>query len=141
MPNVVTIDQPDVVALIGEAAKKFTRGNKSEAVALAMRRLLKENVREGTLFGAHPGPVRIGEDVDIVGPILDVEPEAEQADRIAGPAVEKEAPAKTPLGKKLMEIRARAIASGMDLLTQEEILSEIENRRGETPDGKTADIC
>ena len=82
MPNVVTIDQPDVVALIGEAAKKFTRGNKSEAVALAVRCLLKGNIREGTLFGAHPGSVQVREGADIVGPILDVEHAVEQMDRI-----------------------------------------------------------
>ena len=76
MENVVTIDRPDVVALIGEAAKKLTRGNKTEAVALAVRRLLAENAREGSLFGAHPGSVRVREGVDIVGPILDVEPDA-----------------------------------------------------------------
>jgi hypothetical protein len=39
--------------------------------------------------------------------------------------------AKTPLGKKLAEIRQRAIASGLRLLTEEEISAEIEQRRGE----------
>lgn len=40
MANVVTINRPEVVALIEEAAKKLTRGNKTEAVALAVRRML-----------------------------------------------------------------------------------------------------
>ncbi len=40
MPNVLTINRPDVVALIEEAADKLTAGNKTEAVALAMRCLL-----------------------------------------------------------------------------------------------------
>ena len=43
--NVVTINRPEVVALIEEAARKLTGGNKTEAVALAMRRLLDENAR------------------------------------------------------------------------------------------------
>lgn len=38
--------------------------------------------------------------------------------------------AKTPLGQKLAEIRARAIASGMKLLTEEELDCEIAERRG-----------
>jgi hypothetical protein len=73
--NVVTIDRPYAVALIGEAAKKLTRGNKTEAVALAVRRLA-ENAREGSLFGAHQGSVRVREGTDIIGPILHVEPDA-----------------------------------------------------------------
>ncbi len=77
MENAVTIDRPDVVALIGEAAKRLTRGNKTEAVALAVRRLLAENAREGSLFGAHPGSVRVREGADIVEPVLDVEPDVE----------------------------------------------------------------
>jgi hypothetical protein len=40
LANVITINRPEVVALIEEAARKLTRGNKTEAVALAMRRLL-----------------------------------------------------------------------------------------------------
>ncbi len=77
MTNAVTIDRPEVLALIDEAARKLTRGNKTEAVALALRRLLAENAREGSPFGAHPGSVRVREGVDIVGPVLDVVPEAE----------------------------------------------------------------
>jgi hypothetical protein len=40
MTNVISINRPDVIARIEEAAKKLTSGNKTEAVALAMRRLL-----------------------------------------------------------------------------------------------------
>jgi hypothetical protein len=72
MPNMVTIDRPDVVALIEEAAKKLTRGNKTEAVALAVRGLLDQEARMGSLFGAHPGSVRICAGVDLVAPALDV---------------------------------------------------------------------
>ena len=77
MAQVVTINRPDVVALIEEAAQKLTRGNKTEAVALAMRHLLDRNARAGSLFGAHPGLVRVRADVDLIAPALDVVPEAE----------------------------------------------------------------
>jgi hypothetical protein len=77
MPNVVTINRPDVVALIEEAANRLTGGNKTQAVALAMRRLLDADARSGSLFGAHPGSVRIREGVDLIAPVLDVAPDAE----------------------------------------------------------------
>jgi hypothetical protein len=77
MPNVVTINRPEVVALIEEAARKLTAGNKTEAVALAVRRLLDETARAGSLFGAHRGSVRVQEGVDVIAPALDVEPDAE----------------------------------------------------------------
>ena len=77
MANVITIDRPDVVALIEAAAKRLTGGNKTEAVALAMRRLLEQNARSGSLFGAHRGSVQVREGVDLVAPALDVEPDAE----------------------------------------------------------------
>jgi hypothetical protein len=77
MANVVTIDRPEVVALIEEAASKLTAGDKTEAVALAVRRLLEETARAGSLFGAHPGSVRVQEGVDVIAPALDVEPDAE----------------------------------------------------------------
>jgi len=77
MANVVTINRPDVVALIEQAANKLTRGNKTEAVALAVRRLLDQDSRTGTLFGAHPGSVRVREGVDLTAPSLDDMPEAE----------------------------------------------------------------
>lgn len=76
MPNVVTITRPDVIALIEKAAKKLARGNKTEAVALAMRRLLDEDARAGSLFGAHRGSVRIREGVELTAPALDVEPDS-----------------------------------------------------------------
>jgi hypothetical protein len=76
MPNVVTIKRPDVIALIEGAAKKLTDGNKTEAVALAMRRLLDQDARAGSLFGAHRGSVRVQGDVDLIGPTRDAGPEA-----------------------------------------------------------------
>ncbi|MCK6453219.1 MAG: hypothetical protein L6R19_20575 [Alphaproteobacteria bacterium] len=77
MANVVTINRPEVVALIEEAARKLTGGNKTEAVALGVRRLLEQSAREGSLFGAHRGSVQVREGVDLIAPALDVEPDAE----------------------------------------------------------------
>jgi hypothetical protein len=76
MPSVVTITRSDVVVLIEKAAKKLTGGNKTEAVALAMRHLLGEGARAGSLFGAHRGSVQIREGVELITPALDVEPDA-----------------------------------------------------------------
>ena len=42
MATVVTINRPDVVALIEKAADQITGGNKTELVATAVRRLLQE---------------------------------------------------------------------------------------------------
>jgi hypothetical protein len=77
MANVVTITRPEVVLLIEEAAQRLTGGNKTEAVALAVRRLLDQNARSGSLFGAHPGSVRVREGVDLIASVLDVEPDTE----------------------------------------------------------------
>jgi hypothetical protein len=77
MANVVTINRPEVVALIEQAANKLTGGNKTEAVALALRRLLEETARTGSLFGMHRGSVRVQDGVDLIAPALDVAPDAE----------------------------------------------------------------
>jgi hypothetical protein len=74
---VVTISRPEVVALIEEAAQKLTAGNKTEAVALGMRRLLEQSARAGSLFGAHPGSMRVREGVDLIASPLDVVPDGE----------------------------------------------------------------
>jgi hypothetical protein len=76
MANVVTINRPDVVAMIERAAAILTGGNKTEAVAYAMRSLLQQHARTGSLFGAHPGSVKVCGDVDLTAPILDIEPDA-----------------------------------------------------------------
>jgi hypothetical protein len=83
MPTVVTINRPDVVALIEEAASALTAGNKTEAVALAMRRLLEQHARQGSLFAAHPGSVRVRDSVDLTAPVLDVEPDAATGREVA----------------------------------------------------------
>jgi hypothetical protein len=77
MANVVTITRPEVVSLIEEAAQRLTGGNKTEAVALAVRRLLDQNARARSLFGAHRGSVRVREGVDLIASALDVELDAE----------------------------------------------------------------
>ena len=77
MAHVVTINRPEVVALIEEAAQRLTQGNKTEAVALAMRRLLDESARAGSLFGAHRGLVRVHGRMDLIAPALDAAPDAE----------------------------------------------------------------
>jgi hypothetical protein len=71
MAIVVTINRPDVVALIEQAAERLTGGNKTEAVSLAMRQLLERHVRAGSLFGAHAGSVRVRAGVDLVTAGLD----------------------------------------------------------------------
>lgn len=77
MRNVVTITRPKVVSLIEQAAQRLTRGNKTKAVALAVRRLLEQRSRSGSLFGAHPGSVRVRQNVDLIESALDVTPDAE----------------------------------------------------------------
>jgi hypothetical protein len=82
MVSVVTINRPDVINLIEDAAKKLTGGNKTEAVALAMRGLLAKTERTGSLFGADPGSARFADDWDPFAPALDVIPDAESGREI-----------------------------------------------------------
>jgi hypothetical protein len=82
MATVITINRPEVVALIEKAAKKLTHGNKTEAVALAVRRLLEQDAGAGSLFGAHRDSVRAQPGVDLIAPVLDVEPDAETGRKV-----------------------------------------------------------
>jgi len=77
LAHMVTINRPDVVALVEKAAEKLTGGNKTEAIALGMLRLLADGTRTGSLFGRHPGSVRVREGTDLIAPALDVVPDAE----------------------------------------------------------------
>ncbi|HVN91229.1 MAG TPA: hypothetical protein VMT61_15565 [Candidatus Binataceae bacterium] len=77
MAHVVTINRPEVVALIEEAAQRLTAGNKTEVIGLALRRLLEHESRTGSLFGAHRGSVLVRDGVDLLAPALDVMPDAE----------------------------------------------------------------
>jgi hypothetical protein len=82
MASVVTINRPDVVALIEKAADEMTGGNKTELVATAVRRLLAENARTHSLFGAHRGSVRVRRGIDLTRPVLDEETDAESGSEI-----------------------------------------------------------
>jgi hypothetical protein len=82
MANMVTINRPDVVALVEKAAAKLTKGNKTEAIALGMQRLLAAEARSGSLFAAHPGSVRVKAGIDLVAPALDVVPDSESGAEI-----------------------------------------------------------
>jgi hypothetical protein len=83
MPSVITLNRPDVIALVEQAANRLTGGNKTEVVALAMRRLLQQETRTGSLFGAHPGSLRVADGVDLTQPILSDEMDAETGREIA----------------------------------------------------------
>lgn len=77
MATVITINRADVVALIEKAAKELTDGNKTEAVALAVRRLLEAEARSQSLFGAHRGSVKIRKGIDLTEPVFSDELDAE----------------------------------------------------------------
>ncbi len=47
---------------------------------------------------------------------------------------------RTPLGKRLLRLRRKAIEAGMKLLTEDEVLEEVRRRRGEIEDDET-DVC
>jgi len=81
MASVITINRPDVVALIEEAAR-LTKGNKTEAVALALRRLLDQEGRARSLFGAHPGSVKVRRGVDLTAPVISHDSDAESGREI-----------------------------------------------------------
>jgi hypothetical protein len=82
LPTVVTINRPDVIALIETAANRLTNGNKTEAVAMAVLRLLEQDTRTGSLFAAHPGSVRVADGIDLTEPVLQDPSDAATADEI-----------------------------------------------------------
>ena len=82
MAAVVTINRPEVVALIKRAADRLTNGHNTEAVPLGMRKLLEQTERTGTLFGAHRGSVQVRPGVDLTAPVLDDEMDAETGKEI-----------------------------------------------------------
>ena len=77
MASVVTINKPEVVALIERAAAQLTGGNKTAAVELALSRLLQESGRTAPLYGAHPGSARVKPGVDLTAPVLEDRLDAE----------------------------------------------------------------
>jgi hypothetical protein len=79
MATVVTINRPDVVALVEVLAERLTSGNKTEVIAMALRNLQMREFRSGSLFGAHPGSVTVPEHVDLTAPVLEDEMDVERA--------------------------------------------------------------
>ena len=61
--------------------------------------------------------------------VVDVKP-AERSGEEVAQALAQARQAKTPLGRRLWEIRARIVASGAPLLTWDEIDQEVEKRQG-----------
>jgi len=76
MATVVTINRPEIVALVETLAGRLTSGNKTEVIAMALRNLQMQESRSGSLFGAHPGSVTVRQDVDLTAPVLQDEMDA-----------------------------------------------------------------
>ena len=77
MAKAVTIKRPDVVALIEAAANRFTDGDDTEVVAMALLRLQVGAVRSGSLFGTNKGSVVVADGVDLTAPVLEDAMDAE----------------------------------------------------------------
>jgi len=118
MANVVTINRPDVVGLIEEAARKLTSGNATEAVALAMRHLLDQNARVGSLFGAHRGSVRVHEGVVLLAAVSTSSPTLRPAGKSSG----------DPADRLLV---ATAIENAWPLVTYDERIARFGNKHGQ----------
>ena len=70
MPANVTISRPDVVAMIEAAAQRFTNGDATKAIAMALQQLLDVPGRSGSLSGAQKGSVIVADGVDLMAPVL-----------------------------------------------------------------------
>lgn len=94
MPRVVTINRPDVIALIEQVAALKTGGNKTEAVALALRALLDAEPPSEvpSLFGCCKGMIEIVEGYDLTEPMFTDE-EVEQFDCMTGAELLRTPPA------------------------------------------------
>lgn len=67
----------------------------------------------------------------VIEPILDEAPEENESSRaLTGDAVVDHYQPRTELGRKLIELRRAYIAGGGTLMTQDEILAEVRQRRG-----------
>lgn len=62
---------------------------------------------------------------------LGTEKGSSQTTEVIFPGERKEFVPRTTLGRKLTSLRRRAIASGMRLLSEDEVLEEVRRRRGE----------
>jgi len=76
--------------------------------------------------------------IDFVLPVREEEMSYRSTEIVAPEATVEYVP-RTPLGKKLLLLRNRAIRSGMRLLSADEILEEVKRRRGEFEDDE-ADV-
>lgn len=68
---------------------------------------------------------------------LGLEESSYQVTEIIPLGAQKEFVPRTALGRKLLSLRQRAIASGMQLLSEDEVLAEVRRRRGETTNDET----
>lgn len=67
MSTALTIDHPVILDLIEQAANRLTGGDKTAAIALALRRLLEREERAAEpLFGCLRGSVQVADGVDLV---------------------------------------------------------------------------
>lgn len=55
---------------------------------------------------------------------------------IVAPEITEEFVPRTPLGRKLLSLRIRAIQAGMTLLSADEVFEELKRRRGEIEDNE-----
>jgi hypothetical protein len=63
-----------------------------------------------------------------------------QTTEVVSPGEPGEFVPRTALGRKLASLRRRAVASGMRLLSEDEVLEEVRRRRGELENDE-ADLC
>jgi len=70
----------------------------------------------------------------IVVPSIGNETMSRSVIEISFPGVAEAFVPRTPLGKRLVALRRRAIQAGMKLLTEDEVLEEVRRRRGEIED-------
>lgn len=87
-------------------------------------RPLPENRRRATLW------------VNFVLPVRE-EDMSRRSTEIVFPEITEEFVPRTPLGKKLLSLRIRAIQAGMTLLSADEVLEEVRRRRGELENDET----
>jgi len=71
--------------------------------------------------------------VNLVLPLRE-EDMSSRSTEIVVPEITEEFVPRTPLGKKLLSLRIRAIQAGMTLLSADEVLEEVRRRRGEIED-------
>ncbi|GEM_PF-981022 len=71
--------------------------------------------------------------VNLVLPVRE-EDMSSRSTKVVFPEITEEFVPRTPLGRKLLSLRTRAIQAGMTLLSADEVLEELRRRRGEIED-------